>query len=64
MNLSPRPVANIGQRLVLAPRQSESLQILALPATDLAALIAARLETNPLHEREEFLGADPQESDA
>lgn len=62
--MSPAPglVPGLAQRLTLAPRLAESLRLLAMPAVELADVLEAELEANPLLERAETAGEDYPEA--
>ncbi len=53
MNVGPRLSPGVSQRLALAPRQSEALRLLAMPAVELSQTLEAMLEQNAMLDRAE-----------
>lgn len=58
MSVTPRLAPGLRQRLALAPRQSESLRLLALTSVELAPELDTLLAANPLLETEDSRAGD------
>jgi len=64
MNLGPRLSPGVTQRLALAPRQSEALRLLAMPAAELTQMLESALEQNAMLDRAEAESGDIESLDS